>query len=53
MAKKRSKDNTALSISELEAEKRALYQSGKNPERLKKVKAMLDFIYYGIKDYQK
>lgn len=46
--KKRSKDNTAPSISELEAEKRRLYQEN-DSKKLEQVKKQLDFLYYGIK----
>lgn len=47
MAKTRSKDNTAPSISELESEKRRLYQEN-DPKLLEEVKKRLDYLYYGI-----
>lgn len=39
-----------VDIASLEAEKRELYKSGKNPERLKKVIVDLDWIYFGIRE---
>lgn len=49
MAKKRAKDGTAIDIQSLEAEKNRLYISGDNPRRLKEVKAIIDYYFYGIK----
>lgn len=49
MAKTRSKDNTALSISDLEAEKRKLLISGDNPKRLAEIIKILDYFNWGIK----
>lgn len=49
MAKKvRSKDNTAIDSGALESEKRRLYVSRDNPERLNWVIAKLDEFYFGI-----
>lgn len=48
MAKTRSKDNTAPSISELEQQKRRLYHEN-DPKKLDEIKKQLDFLYYGIK----
>lgn len=48
MAKKRSKDNTAPSIAELEQQKRRLCHEN-DPEKLEKVKKQLDYLLWGIK----
>lgn len=47
--KKRSRDNTAPNISELEAEKRRLLIDKTNPKRLKQVQSELDYLHWGIK----
>lgn len=45
---KRTKDNTAWKISELEKEKNELTVKRNNPKRLKEIISILDYFNYGI-----